>query len=101
MASEVAGSLHAEIVEPRGLGGFVAPENVPDLISFLTTQGAKIIRVASRHGQGPAASILLKKIRECAVYAERHGCGYLEGSGILPPGVETVEEVSLPSARLP
>ncbi len=91
MASEVAGSLQTEIEGARSVGGFVASESVPDLIEFLTTQGAKIIRVASRHGQGPAATILLRKIRECAVYAERHGYGYLEGSGIVPSWVDVGE----------
>jgi len=88
MASEVAGSLQPEIEGPRALGGFVAPESVADLIDFLTTQGARIIRAASRHGQGAAAALVLKKIRECAVYAQRSGSGYLEGSGLLPPDLE-------------
>ena len=35
-------------------------------------------------GEGAAATTLLRQIRECAVYAQRHGCGYLEASGVLP-----------------
>ena len=31
------------------------------------------------------ATALLRKIKECAVYAQRHSLGYLEASGITPP----------------
>jgi hypothetical protein len=31
------------------------------------------------------ATALLRKIKECAVYAQRRGFGYLEASGLLPP----------------
>lgn len=82
---DVAGMLDRDLEGPRDLGAFVAPEHVPDLVSFLAAQGSQIIRVAARCGEAPAASGLLRKIRECAVYAEVRGLGYLEASGILPP----------------
>ena len=53
-----------------------------DLLEFLNTEGTKIIRVATQHGEGPACTTLLRKIRECAAYATRHEMGYLEASGM-------------------
>jgi hypothetical protein len=32
--------------------------------------------------------VLLRKIRECASYARRHGLGYLEAAGIPTPDEE-------------
>jgi hypothetical protein len=55
------------------------------LASFLDANGARIIRAAAQHGEGPTCTALLRKIRECARHAERHGFGYLEASGIEPP----------------
>ena len=43
--------------------------------------------------EGPAATALLRKIKECAVYAARHGLGYLEASGVEPPDLAEVPEV--------
>lgn len=91
VAPAIAASLGRELGEPRDLAAFVSPEHVPDLLQFLATRGSMIIRAAARHGEGPAAAVLLKKIRECAVYAERHGFGYLEACGIFPPDVESVD----------
>jgi hypothetical protein len=66
------------------VGGFVAPEEVPELLDWMKENGARIIQAAARHNEGPACSLLLKKMRECATYAQRHGLGYLEASGIEP-----------------
>lgn len=77
-------ALHLELAKPRDLGGFVAPAEIGRLLDFLTLQGAKIIGAATRAGEGPAATTLLRKIRECAVYADKTGAGYLEASGIVP-----------------
>jgi hypothetical protein len=44
---------------------------------------------AARAGEGPAAGALLRKIKECATYAAKEGFGYLEASGIEPPGASS------------
>jgi hypothetical protein len=85
-------SLSVELREERQVGAFVAPADVDDLIAFLNVEGAGIIRVATRHGEGATCNILLRKIRECAHYAQRHGAGYLEASGIPPIVLENEEE---------
>lgn len=77
--------LGFELDGPCDLGAFVAPEETADLLTFLNTEGARIIQAAARHGEGPACTTLLRKIRECADYAARNGFGYLEASGIRPP----------------
>jgi hypothetical protein len=86
VAALLAPGLHAEIESPRDVGCFVAPDRIADLLEFLSGDGARIIRAAARYGEGPAATRVLRKIRECASYAHKHGSGYLETSGILPPG---------------
>ncbi len=78
-------ALHLEISGPRDLGALVLPGEVPDLLDFLGLNGARIIQAAVRAGEGPAATTLLRKIRECATYAQKRGFGYLEASGIVPP----------------
>jgi len=78
-------SLGLELRRPRDVGAFVSPGEIDQLIQFLAEHGARIIHAAARGGEGPMATALLRKIRECAVYAQRHGWGYLEASGILPP----------------
>ena len=55
-----------------------------EYFEFLNAQGGRIIAAAARSGEGPACAALLRKIKECAAYAMKHGLGYLEGSGILP-----------------
>jgi len=81
-------SLRLEIESARGVGAFIAPEDVPRLLDFLNAEGARIIEAASRNGEGQACTLLLRKIRECAAYAAKHGLGYLEASGILPPDLQ-------------
>jgi hypothetical protein len=77
-------ALGCEMERARDVGGFVSPEDVPDLLDWMKENGARIIQAAARHGEGAACSTLLKKIRECAAYARRHGLAYLEASGIEP-----------------
>jgi len=78
-------SLGLELRRPRDVGAFVSPGEIDHLLQFLAETGARIIHAASRGGEGAMATALLRKIRECAAYAQRHGCGYLEASGVLPP----------------
>ena len=78
-------ALGLELSGPKDVGAFVAPGDVAELLRFLTEQGARVISAAARQGEGPAAATLLRKVKECAVYAQRHGFGYLEASGIVPP----------------
>jgi hypothetical protein len=77
-------TLHGEVTSPRDVGAFVAPGDVPDLLEYLNREGARIIGAATRHGEGQACKALLRKIKECATYAARHGYGYLEASGVPP-----------------
>ena len=81
-------ALGLELRRPRDVGAFVAPGEVDQLLQFLSDHGARIINAAARGGEGAMATALLRKIKECAVYAQRHGFGYLEASGILPPDRE-------------
>ena len=78
-------ALRLELRKPRDVGAFVAPNEIDALILFLSEHGARIIAAAARGGEGAAATALLRKIKECAVYARRNGFGYLEACGILPP----------------
>lgn len=82
--------LGLELCGPRDVGAVVLPGEIAALLEFLEEHGARIIQAAARAGEGPAATALLRKIKECAVYASRHGLGYLEGSGIRFP--DLVEE---------
>lgn len=77
-------ALGFELKSGRSVGAMVSPDRIPDLSSFLSAAGSKIIQVATQHGEGKTCSTLLRKIRECARYAERHGMGYLEAAGIRP-----------------
>ena len=81
-------ALPLEIASERGVGAYVAPGEMDDLLDFLTNAGAAVIRAASKHGEGPACTVLLRKIRECASYARKHGLGYLEAAGIPTPDQE-------------
>jgi len=81
-------ALGLELARPRDVGAFVAPGEIDQLLQFLAEHGARIINAAARGGEGPMATALMRKIKECAVYAHRHGFGYLEASGIVPPDAE-------------
>lgn len=81
---ELRDSLTAELQRDEDVGGFVAPTDVPELIAFLNQYGSRIIQAATREGVGAICSAMLKKVRECAHHAQRHGRGYLEASGIFP-----------------
>jgi hypothetical protein len=83
--------LRLEMQRPGDLGAYVEPGDVPRLLEFLDQNGAAIIRAAARCGVGPDCRMLLRKIRECAAFAELQGGGYLEASGIAPP-FEELEE---------
>jgi len=81
---ELRDELTVELRTERDLGTFVSADDVPELLAFLNSQGTRIIHAATRHGVGPTCATLLRKIRECAHYAQRRGMGYLEASGIFP-----------------
>jgi hypothetical protein len=85
---EVRTHLGVELSSERSVGAFVAPGDVGDLLDYLHTRGGAIIRVATQQGEGPACEALLRKIRECATYAQKKGFGYIEAAGILPPHLE-------------
>jgi hypothetical protein len=82
---ELYEGLRAELRGPRDIGAYVAPRHVADVLTFLTDHGGRMIQMAARHGQGPLCTLVLRKIRECLRFAERHGVGYLEASGIHAP----------------
>ncbi len=75
-------SLHTELREDRDVGAFVAPGDVSTLLDFLNREGSRIIRAATQAGVGETCTVLLRKIRECLRYADNHGMGYLEASGV-------------------
>lgn len=77
-------ALQAEMQGPRELGAYASPEHVPELLRFLLEYGGRMIQAAARYGQGPLCTQVLRKIRECVRFAESHGVGYLEASGIHP-----------------
>ena len=81
---EISAQLGVDVANDQSIGGFVAPQDIPELLAFLKDNGARIIQVGSQHDVGAACSTLLRKIRECACFALRAGVGYLEASGILP-----------------
>ena len=78
-------TLGLEMRSSPAVGAFVAPAEIGALVDFLAAHGAKIIGAATRAGEGAMATSLLRKIKECAVYAQRRGFGYLEAAGVLPP----------------
>ncbi len=92
MFPELGDGMATELRDGRDVGAFVAPSDVPGLLSFLQTEGAKIIRVASQHGEGGSCATLLRKVRECAEYAAAHGRGYLEASGVRPLAAPSDDE---------
>jgi len=78
--------FHTHPRSGQSVGGYVPPQHVGDLVTFLTDHGARIIQAATRHGEGAAANLLLRKIRECATFAGKQRMGYLEAAGIAGPG---------------
>jgi hypothetical protein len=85
-------ALGFELKKQRDVGAFVPPEEIPELLAFLNAKGSRIIQVATQHGEGATCATLLRKIRECANYAEQRGMGYLEASGIGPVELSSEEE---------
>jgi hypothetical protein len=85
---ELKDALRLELSRPRDVGAFVGPAEISQLLEFLASHGTRIIGAAARAGEGPAATLLLRKIKECATYAARRGFGYLEAVGIEPPDLE-------------
>ena len=81
-------TFRLEIDGPRRLGAFAAPPDIPQLLDFLNACGARLIAAAAQRGEGPARTLLLRKIKECATYAAKHGWGYLESSRLLPTDLE-------------
>jgi hypothetical protein len=81
-------TFRLEIDGPRRLGAFAAPPDIPQLLDFLNERGARLIAAAAQRGEGPACTLLLRKIKECATYAAKHGWGYLESSGLQPADLE-------------
>jgi len=89
---ELREGMSIEMKESRCVGAYVAPQDIQELVDFLNDYGARIIQAASRHGVGPTCKTLLRKIRECACYAQKSGGGYLEASGIEPIGPKSEED---------
>ena len=86
-------ALDGDLRTDHDVGAFVAPDAVPALLDFLSDHGARIIQAATRHGEGSAGALFLRKLRECATFARRRGLGYLEVSGIGPMG-EPLDEAA-------
>lgn len=85
-------SIQAELRTGRDIGAFVSPDDIPELLKFLNDHGSAIILAATQAGVGPTCQVLLRKIRECARFAEANGCGYLEASGVPRQGRLVDEE---------
>lgn len=82
---ELEGAFHADLRSADDVATYVAPDRIDDLLTFLSDNGGRVIQAATRHGEGAAAGVLLRKIRECAAFARSRSMGYLEGSGVMPP----------------
>lgn len=80
--TELESSLDGSLERPSAMGCWVGPEDVGEVSAFLAAQGSQIIKVAGEFGEGARVAGVLRKIRECLRYAELHGLGYLEGSGL-------------------
>ncbi len=78
-------SMGTRLARARDVAAFVSPSDMPCLLEFLSSVGSRIIQAATRHGEGKTCATLLRKIRECATYAERHGMGFIEASGVAAP----------------
>ena len=84
--------MGVELIAPRGVGAYVASSDVPELLAFLNAHGSRIIQAATQAGEGPTCTVLLRKIKECATYAERHGRAYVEGCGVEPVDADVGDE---------
>ena len=82
--SDLGDSLQAGMEDAGDIGAFVAPGDIDELMDFLHSQGGRIIQAAARQGVGDICENVLRKIKECTAYAQQHGLGYLEASGIQP-----------------
>jgi hypothetical protein len=95
---EVGERLRGQMRGPCDLGAHVPPRHVPEVLAFLVEHGGRMIQVATRQGQGPLCTRVLRKIRECLRFADRHGIGYLEASGIHPLFEELAEPAEMVDA---
>ncbi|ANM29747.1 hypothetical protein ABI59_09410 [Acidobacteria bacterium Mor1] len=86
---ELQAAMGVELNGPQAVGAFVAAEDVAELQDFLNASGSRIIQAATQHGEGAACRTLLRKIRECVTFCERHGLAYLEASGIESPELQS------------
>ncbi len=86
---EIRDTLGADVSGEQSVGSYVAPQDVPDLLTFLNENGSRMIQVATQHDVGSTFKTLLRKIRECACFASRAGVGYIEAGGIFPEGSQT------------
>jgi hypothetical protein len=93
---EIHEKLGMDVAGDRSIGAFVAPQDIPDLLTFLNENGSRIIQAGSQHGVAATCKTLLRKIRECAAFADRAGVGYLEAGGIRPVGLDLGEEETAP-----
>ena len=93
---ELRERLGIDVGDDRSLGGYVAPQDIPELLTFLNENGSRIIQAGSKHGVAATCKTLLRKIRECAAFAEHAGVGYLEAGGIQPIGPAAEDDDSLP-----
>ena len=83
---ELREGLGVEVCDEQSVGAYVAPRDIPELLTFLNENGSRMIKAATQHDVGSTCKTLLRKIRECACFANRAGVGYLEAGGILPIG---------------
>ena len=88
-------AMGTRLVRARDVAAFVSPSDVPCLLEFLNSVGSRIIQAATRHGEGTTCATLLRKVRECATYAERHGMGFIEAGGVAPPIPLPLDEEAL------
>jgi hypothetical protein len=85
---ELRKQLGVEVSDEQSVGAYVAPRDIPEMLTFLNENGSRMIQAAARHEVGSTCKTLLRKIRECACFADRAGVGYIEAGGILPIGPE-------------
>jgi len=85
-APALAERFYATIPENYSLGGSVRPEKVPALVDLLQKHRSRLIRAwcegAQTSDEDAENAIDFAKILEPAVYAARHGFGFIEASEI-------------------